>query len=259
MAFANKITIDPRKFFYKEINMTQDPNSVVQRAGSRTGVDAGLRAHMQNVYNMMAAGLVLTGVVSWFVATTPALQQAVFGNQIVYLIIVFSPLAIIFFGFNPQRMAKMSVTAVALTYFGFVSLMGLSMSSIFLMYKIGSIAQVFFITAGTFSAMSIYGYTTKRDLTSMGSFLMMGLIGLIIASVVNFFMQSSMMSFIISIVGVGIFIGLTAWDTQRIKESYSESLGRDTKMKMAFSGALSLYLDFINLFMMLLRLLGNRN
>jgi FtsH-binding integral membrane protein len=136
--------------------------------------------------------------------------------------------------------------------------MGLSLSSIFLVYTGASIAKVFFITAATFGAMSLYGYTTKRDLTGMGNFLMMGLIGIIIASIVNIFMASSMLDFAISVIGVLIFTGLTAYDTQKIKESYSEHYGADVMAKNAIMGALSLYLDFINLFMMLLRLFGNR-
>ena len=138
--------------------------------------------------------------------------------------------------------------------------MGLSLSSIFLVYTQTSIAQVFFISAATFGAMSLYGYTTKRDLTSIGSFLIMGLFGLIIASIVNIFLQSSGLSFAISIVGVLVFVGLAAWDTQKVKESYSNSYGSDVLTKNAVMGALSLYLDFINLFLMLLRIFGgNRN
>ena len=237
----------------------QDPNAAVQRARARAEIDQGLRAHMQNVYNAMAAGLVVSGLVAYIVASTPVLLNLVFANQITYLIIAFSPLALLFFAFQPSQIARMSVTAVGALYFGFVGLMGLSLSAIFVLYTTESIAQVFFITAGTFAAMSIYGYTTKRDLSAMGSFLFMGLIGIIIASVVNIFMQSGMMAFVISILGVGIFTGLTAWDTQRIKETYHASIGRDTMTKMAFMGALSLYLDFINLFQFLLHLLGNRN
>jgi uncharacterized protein len=152
----------------------------------------------------------------------------------------------------------LSVPAAQATFWAFAAIMGLSLSSIFLVYTDASIAKVFFITAATFGAMSLYGYTTKRDLTSMGNFLMMGLIGLIIASLVNIFMQSSMLDFAISAVGVLIFVGLTAYDTQKIKEGYSEGFGADVLAKGAIMGALSLYLDFINLFMMLLRLFGNR-
>jgi uncharacterized protein len=237
----------------------QDPNSAVQRAGARAEVDAGLRAHMQNVYNAMAAGLVVSGLVAYIVASTPALLNVIFANQITYLVVAFSPLALLLFAFRPAQIARMSVTAVSALYFGFVGLMGLSLSAVFVLYTTESIAQVFFITAGTFAAMSIYGYTTKRDLSAMGDFLFMGLIGILIAGVVNIFMQSGMMAFVISIIGVGVFVGLTAWDTQRIKETYHASIGRETMAKMAIMGALSLYLDFINLFQFLLYLLGNRN
>ena len=153
---------------------------------------------------------------------------------------------------------KLSVGTAQLVFWAFAGVMGLSLSSIFLVYTDASIAKVFFITAATFGAMSLWGYTTKRDLTGMGSFLLMGLIGIIIASIVNIFLASSALEFGISIIGVLIFVGLTAYDTQRIKESYSASHGADVLAKGAIMGALSLYLDFINLFMMLLRLFGNR-
>jgi FtsH-binding integral membrane protein len=171
-------------------------------------------------------------------------------------VVALSPLAFVLvlsFGIN-----KLSVSTAQIVFWAFAAVMGLSLSSIFLVYTDASIAKVFFITAATFGAMSLWGYTTKRDLTGMGSFLMMGLIGLIIAMVVNIFLQSSMLEFAISAIGVLIFVGLTAYDTQRIKESYSASFGTDVLAKGAIMGALSLYLDFINLFMMLLRLFGNR-
>jgi len=153
---------------------------------------------------------------------------------------------------------KLSTGTAQLLFWAFAAVMGLSLSSIFAVYTGGSIAKVFFITAGTFGAMSLYGYTTKRDLTQIGSFLMMGLIGIVIASLVNLFLQSDGLSFAISIVGVLVFVGLTAWDTQKIKESYDEAHGAELLAKGAIMGALSLYLDFINLFMMLLRLFGNQ-
>jgi FtsH-binding integral membrane protein len=152
----------------------------------------------------------------------------------------------------------MSVGAAQATFWAFAVVMGLSLSSIFAVYTDASIAKVFFITAATFGAMSLYGYTTKRDLTGMGTFLMMGLIGLVIAMIVNIFLQSSALDFAISAIGVLIFVGLTAYDTQKIKESYSTAFGSEYLAKGAIMGALSLYLDFINLFLMLLRLFGNR-
>jgi len=221
--------------------------------------DAGLRTHMQRVYNMMAIGLVVTGVLAYAVSSTPALAALFLSNQIVFLIVAFAPLGIMFFGLSPARVQKMSIGAVTGWYLLITGLIGISMSSIFMIYSTESITRVFFITAGMFSATSIYGYTTKKDLSAMGSLMIMGLIGIIIASIVNIFMQSSMMEFIISCVGVVVFTGLTAWDTQRIKETYSAADNHDSTTKLAIMGALSLYLDFINLFMMLLRLFGSRD
>lgn len=171
-------------------------------------------------------------------------------------VVALAPLAFVLvlsFGIN-----KLSVGAAQATFWAFSAIMGLSLSSIFMVYTDASIAKVFFITAATFGAMSLYGYTTKRDLTGMGNFLLMGLIGLIIASIVNIFLASSMLEFAISAIGVLVFVGLTAYDTQKIKESYDVSFGADVLAKGAIMGALSLYLDFINLFLMLLRLFGNR-
>lgn len=222
-----------------------------------TVIDRGLQAYMQKVYNMMAAGLVVTGLVSWFTYQTPALFQLVNGTWL-GLVIALSPLAVLLFGLTPNKVARMSTTAVNGIYFLLTALIGLSMSYIFAVYTGESIARVFFITAGMFAATSIYGYTTKKDLSSMGSLMIMGVIGIIIASIVNIFMQSEMMSFVISVIGVIAFTGLTAWDTQRIKETYSYALDQSAAMKMATMGALSLYLDFINLFQFLLHLLGNR-
>ncbi len=218
--------------------------------------DAGLRTHMQRVYNMMAIGLVVTGVLAYAVASTPALMNLFYSNQIILIAVMLAPLGIIFFGLSPKRIQTMSVGKVAGLYLLLTALIGISLSSIFLVYSQASITRVFFITAGMFSVTSVYGYTTKKDLSGMGSLMIMGLIGIIIASIVNFFMQSTMMEFIISVIGVIVFTGLTAWDTQRIKETYSASDSHDSTMKMAIMGALSLYLDFINLFMMLLRLFG---
>ncbi|MBJ6988508.1 MULTISPECIES: Bax inhibitor-1/YccA family protein [unclassified Devosia] len=251
-----------------------DRQTLGARAGSALAIDEGLRSYMLKVYNYMGLGLVITGLVAFFasqaaVTADPSSAVAQLGNG-QYLtnwggllftsplawVIMLAPLGFVLvlsFGIN-----KLSVPAAQGVFWAFAAIMGLSLSSIFLVYTGASIAKVFFITAATFGAMSLYGYTTKRDLTGMGNFLMMGLIGIIIASIVNIFMQSSMMDFIISVVGVLIFTGLTAYDTQKIKESYSASFGADVMAKNAIMGALSLYMDFINLFMMLLRLFGNR-
>ena len=251
-----------------------DRQTLGARAGSALAIDEGLRSYMLRVYNYMGIGLVVTGVVAWLAAaaavtTDPAAAVGqlengtlvtqwgalLFASPLMW-VVALAPLAFVLvlsFGIN-----KLSVGAAQATFWAFSAIMGLSLSSIFLVYTDASIAKVFFITAATFGAMSLYGYTTKRDLTGMGSFLMMGLIGLIIASIVNIFLASSMLEFAISAVGVLIFVGLTAYDTQKIKESYAEHFGADTLAKNAIMGALSLYLDFINLFLMLLRLFGNR-
>jgi len=239
------------------------------KAGQQTAVmDEGLRAYMLKVYNYMATGILLTGIIallSFKLAVVTDASGAIiglteFGNAI-YLsglkwIVMLAPLGIVFymsFGIN-----KMSAGKAQTTFWVFAALMGLSLSSILLIYTGLSVTRVFFITSMTFGAMSIYGYTTKRDLTKMGSFLMMGLIGIIIASIVNIFLKSSMMYFAISIIGVLIFVGLTAYDTQKIKNMYSASDSGELIGKKAVMGALTLYLDFINLFIMLLRLFGQR-
>jgi uncharacterized protein len=211
----------------------------------------------------MAGGLALTGIIAFVVAqlsvasysplTLTEFGFAVFASPL-HWVIIFAPLALVFlFSF---RIHSMKASTAQVVFWAFAALMGLSLSTVFVIYTGASVAKVFFITAGTFAGMSLYGYTTKRDLTAIGSFLMMGLIGLIIAMVVNIFLGSSALDFAISVIGVLIFIGLTAYDTQKIKESYIESDAADVATKKAISGALNLYLDFINLFVMLLRLFG---
>lgn len=222
-----------------------------------TTFDAGLQKFMQRVYNVMAAGLVITGFVAWMTYQTPQLFAAVNGTML-GVVISLAPLGILFFGLTPRKVMSMSTSTVSALYFLMTGLIGLSMSYIFAIYSGDSIARVFFITASMFAATSIYGYTTKKDLSGMGSFMVMGIIGILIAMIVNIFLQSSMMQFVISVVGVICFTGLTAWDTQRIKETYNYAHGSDALTKLATMGALSLYLDFINLFQFLLALLGNR-
>jgi FtsH-binding integral membrane protein len=236
-----------------------DRQTLNARAGSAAAIDEGLRSYMLSVYNYMGIGLVVTGLVAYFfnqwAFASEANAQLVYGSPLAWVIML-APLGFILalsFGIN-----KMSVGAAQATFWAFAVVMGLSLSSIFAVYTDASIAKVFFITAATFGAMSLYGYTTKRDLTGMGTFLMMGLIGLVIAMIVNIFLQSSALDFAISAIGVLIFVGLTAYDTQKIKESYSTAFGSEYLAKGAIMGALSLYLDFINLFLMLLRLFGNR-
>ena len=218
-------------------------------------IDAGLRDYMLRVYNYMTGGLALTGLVAYAVAATPSVFNTIYGSGLSFLVML-SPLAFVLvlsFGIH-----KLKASTAQMLYWAFAAVMGLSLAHIFIIYTGTSIARVFFITAGTFGAMSLYGYTTKRDLTAWRSFLFMGLIGIIIASIVNMFIQSTMMHFLISVVGVLVFVGLTAYDTQKIKESYSAGDGSETMAKKSIMGALRLYLDFINLFLMLLRLFGAR-
>ena len=237
-------------------------------SGETHVIDEGLRAYMLKVYNYMASGVLLTGVISLFlfklsVVTSvdgsiiglTSLGNALYNSSLMWIVML-APLGVVLYMSFGIR--KMSAAKAQGTFWVFAALMGASLSSIFLVYTGASITRVFFITAGTFGAMSIYGYTTKRDLTRLGSFLMMGLIGIIIASIVNIFMKSSMMHFVISIIGVLVFVGLTAYDTQKIKNMYSASDTGEVMGKKAVMGALTLYLDFINLFLMLLRLFGQR-
>jgi FtsH-binding integral membrane protein len=226
-------------------------------------VDQGLRAHLLRVYNYMAIGLVVTGVVAWTVVNTSLINVFFTINQSGYAglsalgwVALIAPLGLVFW--LSAGISRMSVGTAQAVFWLYAGLMGISLAPILLIYTGASIAKVFFISAGTFGALSLYGYTTKRDLTPFGSFLFMGLIGVIIASVVNIFLASSAISFAISIIGVGVFAGLTAWDTQKIKEMYTVNDDGTVAGRKAIMGALSLYLDFVNLFLMLLRLFGNQ-
>lgn len=209
---------------------------------------------MKRVYVRMFIGLLVSAFCALGVASSPALLNVIFGNQIVFwgLIIAMFAMAILI----PVRMQKMSSGTILILFLVYSALMGTFLSSIFLAYKMSAIVATFFITAGTFGAMTVYGYFTKADLTKMGSFLMMALFGLIIAMVVNIFMHSSTMSYIISIVGVLIFTGLTAWDTQQVKQLAAANLDPALADKLATMGAMNLYLDFINLFLFILRIFG---
>jgi len=233
-----------------------DKRFMTRAEAQAADIDVGLRQYMLQVYNYMASGVALTGIVAYLVAATPALTQALFGNPIMPWVVMLAPIGMVFF--LSARIQSMSFATAQICFWVFAGLMGLSLTTIFLVFTGESIARVFFISAGTFAAMSLYGYTTKRDLTKMGSFLMMGLIGIIIASVVNIFVGSSALQFAISVIGVLIFVGLTAYDTQKIKEMYWEADDSETHGKKAIMGALSLYLDFINLFVMLMQLFGTR-
>jgi FtsH-binding integral membrane protein len=240
-------------------------------AATSAVMDAGLRAYMLRVYNWMASGLVLTGVVAYGIASNPSVLalfypvvQTPYGlarhASPLAFIAMFAPLAFVLvlsFGVN-----KLSRTAAQALYWLFCAAMGASLTNIFLTYTGDSVVRVFFISAGTFAGMSLWGYTTKTDLSRFGSFLMMGLFGIILASVVNMFVGSSGMQFMISVIGVVVFTGLTAYDTQRIKSNYLQfayAEGTDSAAKRAVYDALQLFLNFINLFMMLLQLTGNRS
>ncbi|MCL6607720.1 MAG: Bax inhibitor-1/YccA family protein [Geminicoccaceae bacterium] len=230
-----------------------DPRVAQARGVAIERIDEGLRSYMLAIYNYMGLGLAITGLTAFVVATSPPLMAAIFGTPLKWVVML-APLAFVFF--LSARVSRMSVSAAQLTFWAFAIVMGLSMASIFLVFTGTSIARVFFITAATFAAVSLYGYTTKRDLSQFGSFLIMGLIGIVIASLVNLFLGSSALQFAISVIGVLVFTGLTAWDTQRLKEEYVASATGELVAKQAIMGALSLYLNFINLFMMLLQLFG---
>jgi len=233
-----------------------DPR-VAQPGLAVPAVDEGLRSFMLSVYNYMGLGLAITGLVALAVASTPALYVPIFTTPLKWVVML-APLGFVFF--LSARIGTMSASAAQITFWLFAAVMGISMASIFLVFTGESIARVFFVTAATFGAASLYGYTAKRDLTSMGSFLFMGLIGIVIASLVNLFIGSSALQFAVSVIGVLVFTGLTAWDSQRLKSEYlgSYQFGGELAAKGAIMGALSLYLNFINLFMMLLQLMGNQ-
>ena len=226
-------------------------------AGARAGAvyDEGLRSHMLRVYNYMGLGLVMTGLVAFIVGTTPALYVPIFSTPLKWVVML-APLAfVLFFSF---RMESMSASGAQTLFWAFCAVMGLSLASIFLVFTGTSIARTFFIAAAMFGATSLYGYTTKRDLSQFGSFLIMGLIGVVIASLVNLFLASSALQFAISVIGIVVFVGLTAWETQSIKEQYAESFDAESKQKLAVFGAFSLYLNFINIFQLLLNFTGQR-
>jgi len=251
-----------------------DNRALREQSGALAGIDAGLRSYMLRVYNYMLAGLALTGIASYgayfaAVSSDPATAAArlpngvlltsfgvaLFSGPLMWVLLLGSLGLVMFLSF---RISKMSVAAAQISFLAYAALVGVTLASLFVVYTQTSIAQVFFITAATFGAMSLWGYTTRTDLTGFGSFLFMGLIGIIIASVVSFFVQSTMLTWVISVAGVLIFTGLTAYDTQWIKNNYVEADDAATAGKKAIFGALKLYLDFLNLFLMLLRLLGSR-
>lgn len=245
----------------------RDPFATAQsyQQTQATTYDQGLRSYMLRIYNYMASALALTGIVALFCANSPAFVNMMYnvnaagqaGLSGLGWLIVFAPLGLVLwlsFGIN-----RMSTGTAQALYWAYAVLIGMSLSSVFLAYTGESVARAFFITAGTFGGMSLYGYTTKRDLSGFGSFLIMGLIGLILASLVNLFLQSSGLNFALSVIGVLIFVGLTAYDTQKLKSIYYQLAGSGEAMaKASIMGALNLYMDFINIFLYLLRFVGDR-
>lgn len=228
--------------------------------GVRSGVsyDAGLRAFFQRVYKTMAIGLVVTGLVAMFVSNSEALSQIFVYNPVIRFICAFAPLGFMFFGFTQNRIMRMSTSQLNMLFYVFSGVFGLSMATLFTVYTGESVARVFFITAGMFAAISGFGYVTKRDLSGMSSILIMGVFGLLIAMVVNIFLQSPMLMFVISGVGVLVYTGLIAWETQMLKQTYDAGHGAVANEKLAVMGAVSLYINFIMLFQFLLQFLGNR-
>lgn len=227
------------------------------RSGATSGAgeyDLGLRQYMLKIYNYMALALALTGFVAYLVSSSPELMRTIFGTPLMY-VAIFAPLAVVIY--LSVRINKLTLAAAQAWFWIYSFLMGVSMASIFMMYTGASIARCFFITASVFGGMSLFGYTTRRDLTSMGSFLIMGVWGLLIASVVNLFMNSSGLDFAVSLLSVVIFTGLVAYDTQKLKNIYDQVSGADRE-KMAVFGALNLYIDFINIMVSLLRFFGDR-
>ncbi len=235
--------------------MAIGPNrKVMSRAQAEAAaVDVGLRAYMLRVYNYMCVALALTGAVAFFVSTSPTLLQAIYGTPLMWVVFL-APLGMVFF--LSARIHKMSAGTAQTMFWIFAALVGLSLASIFIVYTGASVARTFFITAGAFAGLSLVGYTTKRDLSGMRTFLFMGVIGLIIAMVVNMFLGSSGLQLLISVAGVLIFAALTAYDTQQIKLMYYEADSGEVATKKSIIGALKLYLDFLNMFLFLLHILG---
>jgi uncharacterized protein len=217
--------------------------------------DEGLRQHMLRVYNYIGLGLVLTGLVAWLVGTTPALHGPIFGTPLKWVVMLAPLVFVLFLSFRIHAIS--AATAQAL-YWTFCALMGLSLAAVFLVFTDVSVARTFFVAAIMFGATSLYGYTTRRDLSRFGSFLVMGLIGVVVASLVNLFLGSGTLQFVVSVIGIVVFTGLTAWDTQSVKEQYAEHHDHESRQKLAVFGALSLYLNFVNLLQLLLNLTGQR-
>ena len=228
-------------------------------AAEATQVDLGLRSYMLGVYNHMTTALLMTGffayAMKWATLNVAGVGQLVYGSPLKW-VVMFAPLGLVFW--LSARINSMSATKARNVFYVYAALMGLSLASVLLMFSTASVARAFFITAGAFAGLSLYGYTTKRSLSAMGSFMIIGLFGLIIAMIVNIFVASTAMDMMISVLGVLIFAGLTAWDTQKIKLMYMAGDSEAERTKKSIFGALTLYLDFINMFMFILHLFGNR-
>lgn len=239
--------------------MFDNPRHIQQTAALGVSYDEGLRRHFSKVYSTMSVGLMVTGGVAFAVSSSQSLVALLFGTPLVYLV-MFAPLLFTMFGFTPDRIMRKSAAELRTLFYAFSAVFGLSMATVFIVFTGADIARAFFITAGTFAAMSIFGYTTRMDLSKMSSFLMMGSIGLLMAMVVNIFMQSSMMHFVISAAGVLVYTLWTAFHTQMLKQTYNVMNGDEANAKSGVLGALSLYIDFMMLFQFILSLMGgNRN
>lgn len=230
------------------------PNQYSSSSAQVTGMDYGLRKHMQRIYNRMTLGVLITALVSFFVGNNEQLLQMIFSGPQKWIVML-APLAIVMFGFNP---ARMSSGALRLSFIALSVCYGLSFGAIFAVYTDASIAKAFFVATGMFAGLSIFGYTTKKDLSGLGSFAIMGMIGVLILSVVNIFMESSMMSNVIAAAGIIVFAGLTAWETQRMKETYSERDDAEMASRMSWLSALNLYVSFIAMFQYVLHFMGQR-
>ena len=231
------------------------PNEFSSSPARAGGMDIGLRDHMQRIYNRMALGVLITALVSFYVGHNEELLRVIFGTPLKWAVIL-GPLAIVWLGFNPARMAA---STLRLSFMGLSVLYGLSFGAIFAVYTQESIAKAFFVAASMFAGISIFGYTTKKDLSAMGSFAVMGIIGLLVLSVINMFVQSSLMGNVIAGVGIVAFGGMTAWETQRMKEMYSSRDNEEMASRMSWSAALNLYISFIAMFQYVLHFMGQRN
>lgn len=237
------------------MNQSYRPGRPARAEPAAASFDEGLRRHMLRVFNYMGSGVLLSGLVALGIASSPALTAAIFGTPLKW-VAIFAPLAfVLFFTF---RIERMSASAAQMAFWAFAAVMGVSIASMFLVFTGVSIARTFFIAAAMFGATSLYGYTTKRDLSRFGTFLIMGLIGVVIASLVNLFLGSSVLQLAVSIGGLIVFTGLTAWDTQNIKAQYAYARDQEASGKLAVFGALSLYLNFVNIFQLLLNFTGER-